>query len=168
MPAILERSRSGKGGHVWIFFSEPVSAFVARKVGCYILTKTLERRYQIGLDSYDRLFPNQDTLPKGGFGNLIALPLQKGPRKEGNSLFLDENFHPYSDQWAFLSKVNSITKSELEAIAQDATRKGEVVGAKISQTSEEEVEDPRTLPPSGRKKELIIEGPLPPQVNVYL
>lgn len=76
VPAFLERSRSGKGGHVWIFFSEPVSASVARKVGCYILTKTMERRHQIGLDSYDRLFPNQDTLPKGGFGNLIALPLQ--------------------------------------------------------------------------------------------
>ena len=168
VPAILERSRSGKGGHVWIFFSEPVPASVARKVGCYILTKTMERRHQIGLDSYDRLFPNQDTLPKGGFGNLIALPLQKGPRKKGNSVFLDDNFHPYSDQWAFLSKVNFITKSELEAIAQDASRKGEVVGVKISRTSDEEDEDPWTLPPSGRKKEPEIEGPLPPQVNVVL
>ncbi|HER45655.1 MAG TPA: restriction endonuclease subunit R [Thermoplasmatales archaeon] len=168
VPAILERSRSGKGGHVWIFFSEPVAASVARKVGCYILTKTMERRHQIGLDSYDRLFPNQDTLPKGGFGNLIALPLQKEPRKEGNSVFLDENFRPYPDQWAFLSKVNFITKSELEAIAQEATRKGEVVGVKISQTSEEEDEDPWTLPPSGRKNEPVIEGPLPPRVNGVL
>ena len=86
VPAVLERSRSGKGGHVWIFFSEPVAATAARKVGCYLLTKTMERRHQIGLDSYDRFFPNQDTMPKGGFGNLIALPLQKSPGCSGRKI----------------------------------------------------------------------------------
>ena len=103
MPAALERSRSGNGAHTWIFFSEPVPAVLARKMGAFLLTQTMERRPEIGLDSYDRLFPSQDTLPRGGFGNLIALPLQKKPREQGNSLFLDENLVPYQDQWAFLS-----------------------------------------------------------------
>src|SRR5207248_10357952 len=93
----LERSRSGNGGHVWIFFENPITASLARKLGCAILTQTMERRYQLGLDSYDRFFPNQDTLPKGGFGNLIALPLQWVPRQNGNSLFVDDNICPYPD-----------------------------------------------------------------------
>ena len=76
VPACLERSRSGNGGHVWIFFESPVPAVLARKLGASILTHTMERRPEVGLDSYDRFFPSQDTLPKGGFGNLIALPLQ--------------------------------------------------------------------------------------------
>jgi hypothetical protein len=102
VPAALERSRSGNGGHIWIFFSEPVPAALARKMGAFLLTQTMECRPEIGLDSYDRFFPSQDTLPKGSFGNLIALPLQKKPRENGNSLFLDEDFVPYQDQWAFL------------------------------------------------------------------
>jgi hypothetical protein len=88
IPAYLERSRSGNGGHVWIFFEAPVNAGLARKMGCALLTRTMERRHHLGLDSYDRFFPNQDTLPKGGFGNLIALPLQWMPRQNGNSLFV--------------------------------------------------------------------------------
>jgi hypothetical protein len=92
VPASLERSRSGNGGHVWIFFAEPVQAALARKLASAILTRTMERRYALGLDSYDRLFPSQDTMPKGGFGNLIALPLQHDPREKGNSVFVDDNF----------------------------------------------------------------------------
>ena len=80
VPASLERSRSGKGGLTWIFFDSMVPALLARKLGCALLTRTMERRHQIGLESYDRFFPNQDTVPKGGFGNLIALPLQKASR----------------------------------------------------------------------------------------
>ncbi|MFZ5645375.1 MAG: TOTE conflict system archaeo-eukaryotic primase domain-containing protein [Bacillota bacterium] len=87
--AALERSRSGNGGHVWVFFEHPISASLARKLGCAVLTRTMEKRHQIGLDSYDRFFPNQDTLPKGGFGNLIALPLQRSSREKGNSIFLE-------------------------------------------------------------------------------
>ena len=86
----LERSRSGNGGHVWLFFEEAIPAALARRLGSHILTETMERRPDIGLDSYDRFFPNQDTLPQGGFGNLIALPKQKQPRKRGNSVFVDQ------------------------------------------------------------------------------
>ena len=92
----LERSRSGNGGHIWIFFDQPLPAVTARTMGSAILTRTMDRRHQLGLDSYDRFFPNQDTMPKGGFGNLIALPLQFDPRKQGNSVFLDADFAPYT------------------------------------------------------------------------
>lgn len=99
--AAIERSRSGKGAHVWIFFSERIPAILARKLGCHILTETMESCSGIGLDSYDRFFPNQDTLPQGGFGNLIALPLQKHARELGNSVFVNDAWTPYEDQWAF-------------------------------------------------------------------
>ncbi|MGD0206408.1 MAG: hypothetical protein ABSC89_02215 [Verrucomicrobiota bacterium] len=89
LPVALERSRSGNSGHVWFFFEEAISAGLARKLGSHVLTETMESRPEIGLGSYDRLFPNQDTLPKGGFGNLIALPLQKQARQWGNTVFLD-------------------------------------------------------------------------------
>jgi len=83
IPASLERSRSGNGGHVWIFFSETISASLARQLGSYLITETMSQRHELDMKSYDRLFPNQDTLPKGGFGNLIALPLQKAPKEAG-------------------------------------------------------------------------------------
>ncbi len=90
LPAALERSRSGRGGHVWLFFEGAIPAALARRLGSTLLTETMEHRPDVGLDSYDRLFPNQDFLPQGGFGNLIALPLQKVPRDQGNSVFLDK------------------------------------------------------------------------------
>jgi hypothetical protein len=90
IPAAVERSRSGNGAHAWFFFSSPVSAAAARKMGCYLITETMSRRHELSMESYDRLFPSQDTLPRGGFGNLIALPLQHGPRALGNSVFLDD------------------------------------------------------------------------------
>lgn len=83
LPAALERSRSGHGAHVWLFFEEAIPAALARRLGSHLLTEAMEDRPDIGLDSYDRMFPNQDTLPQGGFGNLIALPLQKLPREQG-------------------------------------------------------------------------------------
>jgi hypothetical protein len=87
IPASLERSRSGSGGHIWIFFSEPIPAALARQMGSFLITETMSNRHELDMKSYDRLFPNQDTMPKGGFGNLIALPLQKAPSEKGNSLF---------------------------------------------------------------------------------
>ncbi|APR05398.1 TOTE conflict system archaeo-eukaryotic primase domain-containing protein [Thauera chlorobenzoica] len=95
LPAALERSRSGRGGHLWLFFEEALPAALARRLGSCLLTETMERRPDVGLDSYDRLFPNQDILPQGGFGNLIALPLQKGPREQGNSVFVDDLLEPW-------------------------------------------------------------------------
>jgi hypothetical protein len=95
IPAAIERSRSGNGAHIWIFFERPVPAGVARRLGSLMLTRAMERRHQLGLDSYDRLFPSQDTMPKGGYGNLIALPLQKGPRASGFTEFLNEQMTPY-------------------------------------------------------------------------
>ncbi len=97
----------------------------------------MERRPGIGLDSYDRFFPNQDTLPQGGFGNLIALPLQKGPRERGNSVFLDANQAPYADQWAFLSSVGRIDRITVERIVGDAERRGRVIGVRIAPANED-------------------------------
>jgi len=107
--AALERSRSGNGGHIWIFFSEPIQAHLARKLGSFLVTETMEHRPEIGLKSYDRFFPSQATLPEGGFGNLIALPLQKVPSERGNSLFVDRNFIPYADQWAYLASIRRMS-----------------------------------------------------------
>ena len=101
-PAV-ERSRSGNGAHVWFFFSEPVPAAEARRLGSGLLTRTMDCRHELRFQSYDRLFPSQDTVPKGGFGNLIALPFQGQAQKEGNTLFVDESFVPYPDQWAYLA-----------------------------------------------------------------
>lgn len=166
VPAALERSRSGNGGHVWIFFDQPLSASIARKLGCVILTRTMERRHQIGLDSYDRFFPNQDTMPKGGFGNLIALPLQYKPRTNGNSVFLDGNFQPYSDQWQFLSTIKRISAREVENIIKAALRNDEIIGVRASLTDEQAVEDPWTLPPSRKRAEKPITEPLPGKVRI--
>jgi superfamily II DNA or RNA helicase len=113
LPFSVERSRSGNGAHVWFFFSDKTESVLARKFGYTLLTKTLEHRHEIGMSSFDRMFPNQDTLPKGGFGNLIALPLQRQAGLQGNSLFVDENFNPYPDQWIYLSSVKKISKREL-------------------------------------------------------
>jgi hypothetical protein len=96
IPVAIERSRSGDGAHAWFFFSQPIEASVARAMACCLLTETMSDRRDLGLRSYDRLFPNQDRLPAGGFGNLIALPLQLQARTIGNTVFLDDRFQPFS------------------------------------------------------------------------
>lgn len=166
VPAVLERSRSGNGGHVWIFFEFAIPASTARKLGCAILTRTMERRHQLGLDSYDRLFPNQDTMPKGGFGNLIALPLQFAPRKSGNSVFIDAELCPYPDQWKFLSTIRRMSIAAAEKIISDAQRNGDLIGVRISNADDEDAQDPWTMPPSRKHRERPIEGPLPDSVQI--
>ena len=118
--AAVERSRSGNGAHLWFFFEEPVAARDARDFVSRFLSAALEKKPGIGLDSYDRIFPNQDTMPKGGFGNLIALPLQHGPRTAGNSVFVDDDFVPWEDQWAFLSSLRPISASRVMVEAAEA------------------------------------------------
>ena len=114
VPAALEISRSGQGAHAWVFFSGRVSARDARRLGTAIISHTCARTRQLKLASYDRLFPNQDTMPKGGFGNLIALPLQKHPRESGCSVFVDSALRPHPDQWAFLAGVQPMAPHDIE------------------------------------------------------
>lgn len=112
----IERSRSGNGAHVWIFFETPVTAFKARKLGNAILTEAMNSDAHLSFKSYDRFFPNQDTLPEGGLGNLVALPLQGMARRKGNSVFVDENFNAYADQWKMLSQIHKLSESELDSL----------------------------------------------------
>lgn len=166
VPVSIERSRSGNGAHLWIFFDCLVPAHLARKLGCALLTTTMERRHQVGLESYDRLFPNQDTMPKGGFGNLIALPLQRGPSLKGNTLFLDNDFRPYSDQWEYLSTIRRMRLEEIEAVVKETARRGSIMGVRISLAEEDGGEDPWTLPPSKQTRQDPIKGPLPERVRL--
>jgi len=126
VPCSIEISRSGNGAHVWIFFEEAVEAKLARKLGNFLLEHASKKRYQVQLDSYDRLFPNQDKMPIGGFGNLIALPLQKIPRQKGFSSFVNETFKPYEDQWAYLSTIKKINSKDIVKIIDISTQNKEV------------------------------------------
>lgn len=114
IPLAVERSRSGNGAHAWFFFENSISAVHGRKFGSALITYCMTKRHEIPFKSYDRLFPNQDTMPKGGFGNLIALPLQKAARNDNNSVFIDENFEPIDDQWAFLSSIKKLSEDEVD------------------------------------------------------
>lgn len=166
LPAALERSRSGRGGHVWLFFEEAIPATLARRLGSHLLTEAMEGRPDIGLDSYDRLFPNQDTLPQGGFGNLIALPLQKRARDQGNSVFLDEELGPWADQWAYLSTVRRVSRMRVEVLAQEAERRGRVVGVRLPPQDEDD--EPWAAPPSRQRHELPLTGELPAALELVL
>ncbi|HKZ78307.1 MAG TPA: DEAD/DEAH box helicase family protein [Pyrinomonadaceae bacterium] len=168
VPAALERSRSGNGGHVWIFFTSPIQAALARKLASAVLTRTMEQRYAMGLDSYDRLFPSQDTMPKGGFGNLIALPLQHGPRENGNSVFVDDGLRPYDDQWAFLSSIKRLAPDETQALLHKMYPACDVINIKHSASDYDEASDPWIVPPSGRLAARDITEPLPQSVSIKL
>ena len=167
VPAALERSRSGSGGHVWIFFSELIKASLARKLGTFLVTETMEQRPEIGFDSYDRFFPSQDTMPQGGLGNLIALPLQKKPREKGNTLFIDKIFNPYDDQWAFLASIERMNPEKVKAIVDAALYRGDIIGVRTVVTEEDE-SLPWQEPPSRQIKEIPIRGPLPKTIELVL
>lgn len=169
LPVYIERSRSGKGGHLWFFFSQPIPAILARKMGTLLLTETMNTYIELGFESYDRFFPNQDTRPIGGFGNLIALPLQHFPRRTGNSTFLDENFEPYPDQWALLASVEKITLEEINKIISSSSIIGNGLGLKIP-ASEEDSNSPWELLPSREvaKETAIATYLLPKSITIVL
>ena len=166
VPAALERSRSGNGAHVWFFFDEPLAASLARRLGAHLLTEAMERNPDIGFRSYDRFFPSQDTLPQGGFGNLVALPLQGGPRESGNSVFLDADFEPWPDQWSFLSGLARLSATEAATIVDEAGRRGGILGLRLPLDDEDE--EPWTAPPSRRRPLPAMTGALPGRIGAVL
>jgi hypothetical protein len=164
IPAALERSRSGRGGHVWTFFSQPVPAATARRLGSYVLTESMQSRPDIGFASYDRFFPSQDTLPSGGFGNLLALPLQKQARELGNSVFIDRHGKPHPDQWTFLSGVRKMSVTDVEGIVADGERRGQIVGLRLP--AEDDDREPWTAPPSRRRVTVPPDEPKPEAIEL--
>ena len=159
VPVAVERSRSGNGAHAWIFFAEALPAANARRLGALLITQTMERLPDIGFKSYDRFFPSQDTLPVGGFGNLIALPLQGLARNVGNSVFIDAAGAPFSDQWAFLSSAALMARCRVDRLVEEASASGKILSVRMPLVDEDE--EPWLSPPSRRRAPPAIEGPLP-------
>jgi len=163
VPAALKISRSGQGAHTWVFFASRVSARDARHLGTAIISHTCSRTRQLTLKSYDRLFPNQDTMPKGGFGNLIALPLQKWPRENGCSVFVDAELRPYPDQWAFLASIQPLAAHDIDPIILRAT--GGVHLLDVTFIDDEDLATPWKQENISAKK---LAGPLPGSLTVTL
>lgn len=163
IPAALEISRSGDGAHVWIFFDEAVPARAARQLGAALISHTCTRTRQLALSSYDRLFPNQDTMPKGGFGNLIALPLQKQPREQGCSVFVDETLTPYPDQWDYLASIRPLPVAQLEAALLRAS--GGRHPLDVAFAAEEDAAEPWRRPALSPGR---LPGPLPASLTLVL
>ncbi len=163
VPVALEISRSGNGAHAWIFFSGIVSARDARRLGTAIISHTCTRTRQLKLESYDRLFPNQDAMPKGGFGNLIALPLQKHPRESGCSVFVDADLRPYRDQWAFLVSILPMPAHDIDPTILRAT--GNAHPLDVTFIDEEDQKEPWKRSASVTKK---LVGPMPKSLTVTL
>lgn len=161
VPVALEVSRSGKGAHAWIFFAYEISARDARRLGTAVISHTCTRTRQLKLSSYDRLFPNQDTMPKGGFGNLIALPLQKRPRESGFSVFVDESLSPYPDQWSFLASIQPMAPNDIEPTILRAT--GGVHPLDVTFIDEEDNSEPWKRSLQAAKK---LAGPMPDSLTV--
>ena len=163
VPVAIEVSRSGNGAHAWVFFSSTVSARDARRLGTALISHTCARSRQLKLTSYDRLFPNQDTMPKGGFGNLIALPLQKSPRESGASVFVDDALRPYPDQWAFLASVQPMAPHDIDPTILRAT--GGSHPLDVTFIDDEDQSEPwkRRGPPTQR-----LPGPMPASLTVTL
>ena len=163
VPAALEISRSGNGAHAWIFFASRVSARDARRLGTAIISHTCSRTRQLKLESYDRLFPNQDTMPKGGFGNLIALPLQKLPRESGCSVFVDADLQPYPDQWGFLASIQPMPVHDIEPTIVRAT--GGVYPLDVTFIDDEDLATPWKRQSTATNK---LAGQMPKSLTVTL
>lgn len=163
MLAALEISRSGEGAHAWVFFASRVPARDARRLGTAIISHTCARTRQLRLTSYDRLFPDQDTMPKGGFGNLIALPLQKGPREKGCSVFVDAELRPYPDQWAFLASIQPMAAHDIEPTILRAT--GGVHPLDVTFIDDEDLATPWKSGGTASKK---VAGTMPCSLTVTL
>jgi superfamily II DNA or RNA helicase len=168
IPAYVERSRSGNGAHVWFFFSRALSAGIARKLGSHVLTETMSSHPGLSFKSYDRLFPNQDTMPAGGLGNLIALPLQFEPRKQGNSVFVDADWKPVPSQWALLRRIQRLEPDRIEAIVRKASREGTVLGVRSVGEESDDGDAPWLRSPSGAAPTRAIAGPLPEKTHATL
>lgn len=156
VPAYIERSRSGNGAHVWILFSEPIPARQARRLGNAILTEAMGREGRMSFKSYDRFFPNQDFMPAGGFGNLVALPLQGKARKMGNSVFVNDDFVPFADQWAYLQDIKKMSVAEVERLGSryDKEPLGEL--SKSSESAPWERPQPRPMTKADFPKSITI------------
>jgi superfamily II DNA or RNA helicase len=166
IPASLERTRSGNGAHGWIFFEQPVQALKARKLGCAVLTRTMDQGHAMGMDAYDHLCPDHDRVPRGGFGGVIPLPLQRQPREEGHTVFLGRDLLPYPDPWHFLSTHPRMSAHALDVLVREAEDRGQVIGVRKSLTQDEGDEDPWTAPPSKRRPPERVEGTLPDKVRI--
>lgn len=163
VPVALEISRSGNGAHAWIFFSDRIAARDARRLGTALISHTCARTRQLKLGSYDRLFPNQDTLPKGGFGNLIALPLQKIARERGASVFVDDALQPHPDQWAFLATLRSMAPHDIEPAILRAT--GGAHPLDVTFATEEDLHEPWKRSTAPRQR---LPGPMPTSLKLTL
>ncbi len=159
IPCCVERSRSGAGAHLWIFFETPVTAAMARKLGSGLLTEAMKKRHEISFGSYDRMFSNQDTMPSDGFGNLIALSLHKQAVLRVNSVFVDENFIPYPDQWEYLSCIQKVSEEDVICLINALCKKSELGEL----YSEEIAEKPWELKPDN-----ISEISFPNNLNIII
>ena len=146
-PALVERSRSGEGAHLWWFFDGVVAARVARRLVFGILSEAFGRCPELGFGVYDRVFPDRDTLPRDGFGRAIALPLQGGARREGRSVFVDGDFEVVRDPWAALSAVRPLDGEWVAGWVAEAERTGRVFGVA---RAEEVMEGRKVAAPAGK------------------
>lgn len=158
----IERSRSGNGGHLWIFFSEPIEAYIARKLGIKVLETAMSRTGNAKFDSFDRLFPNQDHMPKGGYGNLIALPLQRQAVEKGNSVFVDDTFAMYLSQSAVLQNIKRYSKIEILNVLKLFP---DII---LQDISDREIEEEDKSLPWEKKKEEKIPEDLPKSIETVL
>ncbi len=161
IPHIIEISRSGNGAHLWVFFSEAVAAKDARLLGFGLLDKAMEIHPNLSFESYDRLFPNQDIMPEGGFGNLIALPLQKQARQHGNSLFVDQELKPYADQWQHLSQIQTVSTKQLTNVLLNLTPDS------LRESDQQSIDDLSPWDQGAKLKSTIINN-CPKQLTVVL